>query len=153
MAAKKKRRQYDDQFRASAVVMLESQGYPDRKGALTHVANHLGIPARTLSRWFNKEQNPPPDQLVREKRGELVDLIDDEIARAFDAMNAVREDASYRDLVIGAATLIDKKQLLTGGATERTEARIDHDISDDTRTAILSQLSRIAGTGDPPAGD
>ena len=76
-----KRKQYSDEFRASAVVMLESQGYPDVTGALSAVASHLHVPARTLSRWYRRENNPPPDNLVREKSGDLAALLRQEAVR------------------------------------------------------------------------
>lgn len=39
---------YDDEFRASAVLMLEAAGYPDTEGALARVSELLGVPARIL---------------------------------------------------------------------------------------------------------
>lgn len=116
-----KRKQYDDKFRASAVVMLEAAGYPNEKGALTRVADHLGVPARTLSRWFHGEQNPPPDQTVSEKKGELRDYIKAELNGLFLAMPGVRPDATYKDLATAAGILIDKLQLLENKPTERVE--------------------------------
>lgn len=59
-----KRKRYDDKFRASAVVMLEAAGYPGKLGALATTAKHIGVPERTLSRWFNGEQNEPPTDMV-----------------------------------------------------------------------------------------
>lgn len=117
--SKRKRRSYDDNFRASAVVMLEAAGYPSEKGALTKVANHLKVPARTLSRWFNGENNPPPDNIVKEKSFELADLLRTEIDAIFQEMPKSREDASFKDLGTVAGILIDKLQLVTGGATSR----------------------------------
>lgn len=101
--------------------MLEAAGYPTEKGALTRVAEHLKVPARTLSRWFNGEQNPPPDQTVNEKKGEMTDWLRDEIAHAVTAMAKVREEASYRDIGTVLGILIDKLQLLSGAPTERKE--------------------------------
>lgn len=116
-----KRKRYTDKFRSTAVIMLEAQGYPDKKGALTKVANHLKVPARTLSRWFNREQADPPDILVNEKRGDLAALIEGELNKAIHAMDDARPDASYRDLATATGILVDKLQLLTGQATSREE--------------------------------
>lgn len=58
MAAKRKR--FNDDFRASAVLMLEATGYPEKKGGLTQVSTHLGVPLSTLRGWFTAERNPPP---------------------------------------------------------------------------------------------
>lgn len=140
-----KRKSYDDKFRASAVVMLEAAGYPHKKGALTDVASHVKVPARTLSRWFNGEQNPPPDQTVTEKRGELIDLVNNELDAIFRAMPVVRAEASYRDLGTVAGILADKKQLLEGKATERIEH--EHSgLTDADRASRIATLLNNAGT-------
>ncbi len=112
---------YDDKFRASAVVMLEAAGYPNEKGALQRIAAHLHVPTRTLRRWYIGESNPPPDNLVSQKKGELTDWIKSEVSAIFDAMPIVRGEASYRDLGTVAGILTDKLQLLSGKPTERTE--------------------------------
>lgn len=116
-----KRKRYDDKFRASAVVMLEAAGYPDKDGALSSTANHLDVPLSTLRGWFTAEHNPPPAELRNEKRGELSDLLRREIDSALGAMDNARPDASYRDLGTVAGILIDKLQLITGKPTERSE--------------------------------
>lgn len=134
-----KRKQYDDKFRASAVVMLEAAGYPDKPGALTQTAKHLGVPAMTLSRWFKAKNNPPPNELVTEKRLELIDLVKNELDAIFRAMPAVRGEASYRDLGTVAGILADKKQLLEGKATERIEH--DHSgLTDEQRATRIAEL-------------
>ena len=116
-----KRKSYDDKFRASAVVMLEAAGYPTEKGALLRTSEHLGVPSMTLMRWFRKDQNPPPNELVTEKRGELKDFVKSELNAIFGDMPLVRADASYRDLATAAGILIDKLQLLENKPTERVE--------------------------------
>jgi hypothetical protein len=116
-----KRNRYDDKFRASAVVMLEAAGYPNEKGALTRISEHLHVPKTTISRWFTEKNNPAPPELVTEKRGELTDWIKSEVAAIFDRMPVVRDEASYRDLATAAGIFTDKLQLLSGKPTERTE--------------------------------
>lgn len=118
---KRPRRRYDDKFRASAVVMLEAAGYPDRKGALEQVAKACGVPHNTLHGWYRATRNPPPSKLRQEKRLELTDLLKNELAAAFGQMPNVRPDASYRDLGTVAAIFIDKLQLLEGKPTWRGE--------------------------------
>ena len=116
---KRKRKRYTDDFRAGAVLMLEAAGYPGTVGALTAVARKVKAPARTISRWFNKEQNPPPDRLVREKRGELVERLEDMAHMLLDAMGADIKDNGV-DAVRAATAMgitIDKWQLLKGEPT------------------------------------
>ena len=113
----RQRRRYDDKFRASAVVMLEAAGYPDKEGALTQTANHLGVPLNTLKGWFTANRNPPPAKLRNEKKTELKDLLRNELDHIFNAMPSARPDASYRDLGTVAGILFDKLQLLEGKPT------------------------------------
>lgn len=115
-----RRKVYDDKFRTSAVIMLEAAGYPKQEGALTRVAAEIGVPYRTLSRWFNKEQNPPPDYLVQEKRGELADVYEDIAYKylAHASKDEVIEETQGKDAIIAAATATDKMRLLRGLPTE-----------------------------------
>jgi transposase-like protein len=48
----RQRRRYNDDFRASATLMLEAAGYPGRDGALSQVSGHLSVPRSTLRGWF-----------------------------------------------------------------------------------------------------
>ena len=113
MASKRK---YNDDFRASAVLLLEAQGYPGTKGALTAVAKRLGVPQRTLSRWFNKEQNPPPPELVKEKRAALTDRLDHIIDLLIDEMETAVKDAPLNHLATTFGIAVDKKQKLEQAA-------------------------------------
>lgn len=118
------RQRYDDKFRASAIVMLEAAGWPDKEGALTQVSKHLGIPLTTLHRWANGESNPAPSDLVSEKRVELSKLLQAEINAALGEMSKARPFATYRDLGTVAAILIDKLQLLNDKPTQNVQQSI-----------------------------
>lgn len=142
-----KQQNYTDQFKAGAIIMLESQGYPHNDHALAIVGKHLGVHPRTLKRWATGDSGAPPDKLVQDTKKGFTDLIEDEIRDAFRAMAGARGDASYRDLVIGAATLFDKLQLLLGNPTDRTEVDVTHGISDDLQSEVLGKLRRIAASG------
>lgn len=117
---------YDDEFRASAVLMLEAAGYPDTEGSLARVSERLNVPARTLSRWARGEQNPPPDRVVKRKKVDLQKAIRAELAAIFAQMDEARADASYKDLTIAAGILIDKQQLIEGKPTQRIDAPVTH---------------------------
>lgn len=116
-----KRKHYDDKFRASAVVMLEAQGYPANPYKLKEVADHIGVPERTLRRWYKGESNPPPDMIVQDVKKDLTELVRGELIAIFTAMGVVREEASYRDLGTVGGILFDKLQLIEGKPTERQE--------------------------------
>lgn len=113
-------KRYDDKFRASACLMLQAQGYPEMKGSLTYVAEALHVPARTLSRWFNGEQNPPPVEVVNEKRPELITLFENIAYKMLShaQRDDVIESMSGKDAVIAGATATDKMRLLQGLPTE-----------------------------------
>lgn len=138
------RKRYDDKFRASAIIMLEAQGYPNKEGALTSVANHLNVPKPTLYRWFTAKQNPPSYELVTEKRIEFKAVIRKELDSIFKDMPNARQDASYRDLGTVAGILLDKLQLLEGEPTSITEnrgERVMPPLSDDTLEDVLNQYA------------
>ena len=145
--ATKKRKSYDDKFRASAIVMLEAAGYPDKPGSLMYVANHLHVPHPTLSRWFNQKNNPAPNELVQEKRLELKDMLANELAAIFKAMPSVRSEASYRDLGTVAGILIDKKQLLEGKPTGIIDDASLTDTDRATRIATILDAARARRDG------
>ena len=119
-----KRQRYTDEYRANAVALLHAAGYPDKEGALAQVAKQLDMHARTLSRWFNDEQNAPPDQLVTEKKSDLADLLRSEIDGILKAMGAKRELAHYKELATALGITIDKLQLLTGGPTSNETGKL-----------------------------
>lgn len=117
-----KRKRYDDEFRASAVLMLEAAGYPEQKErALGQVSKNLKVPRSTLQGWFSGQHNAPPPKIRRETKINLIQAIRDELAAIFDAMPGKRDEAHYRELAIAFGILVDKLQLLTGEPTWRGE--------------------------------
>ena len=130
-----KRKRYTDDFRASAVLMLEAAGYPDQKGALVSDAKNVKVPHQTLSRWARGVQNPAPHQLVQEKKLDLIDLIENELRAIYATMPKERDDATYRELGVVGGILHDKYQLLRGGATANVNNRIVVQYVDDWRRA------------------
>lgn len=136
-----KRRAYDDDFRATAVLMLEAQGYPDTPGAVAIVSKHLNVPERTLRRWASGEQNPPPDQLVRVKRGELSERLDSLLDVLIDEMVKATEGAPLNHLATAFGIAVDKKQLLSGKPTAINEDTVT---VNDARERLAQQLGRRA---------
>ena len=119
-----KRKQYTDEFRASAVLMLASQGWPDRKGSLTKVANHLSIHPRTLSRWANGENNPPPDKVVNSKKRDMLSEIESLQYLILGEMHNAVEDAPLNQLATSYGILTDKHRLLSGESTDNNAVKI-----------------------------
>lgn len=117
--AKRIERRYSDEFRAQAVATVRAEGWPDQVGVVPRVSEQLGIPKRSLYRWLRGDSNPPPANLVTEKEEELSELFEREIRAAFEAAGVKREEAKYRDLMIGIGIATEKLQLLRGEPTER----------------------------------
>lgn len=118
--AKQKRRHYDDKFRASAVVMLEAAGYPNKTGALTEVAAHLGISHQLLSNWARATHNPVPQDVLQEEKTALADLFEG-AARIYlkhGTDPVVVAEVSGQASMTAAAIAVDKMQLLRGLPTE-----------------------------------
>ena len=113
-----KRPTYTDAFRATAVAALVSEGYPEREGALTKVAKSLNIPLMTLSRWASGASNPPPNNIVNDKKADMAVLIENEMYAIIEAMPGKRGSASYAQMSIVFGTLFDKLRLLRNLPTE-----------------------------------
>lgn len=132
---------YDDKFRASALIMLEAQGYPEKPSALLEVASHLNIPDRTLRRWYNRESNPVPDDVVNDIKKELHIELEELAHKLVAALPDKIEDASMQQTALAIGIIIDKMQLLKGQPTERTA--VVGELSDTERanriTAILER--------------
>jgi len=133
---------YSDDYRASAVLMVEAEGYPANKGAVARVAAHLHLQERTLRRWVTGESNPPPDKAVQIKKLDLRTAITGELESIFLEMGKARADASYKDLATAAGIFFDKLQLLNGEPTQTTNQRILVEYADDED--ITTQAAAVA---------
>lgn len=120
----KRQPKYTDKFRASAVVMLMAAGWPEVKGAQSKVANHLGVPRQTLVKWARKEQNPPPPQLVQEKKRNMIELLEEMRYLLLDEAREAIPDAPLNHLLTGYGILTDKQRLLTGESTDNQAVAI-----------------------------
>lgn len=136
-----KRKRYTDDFRATAVTMLDALGYDgngDKTGALTKVSNEYNVPLSTLRGWWTAEHNPAPAEVRSIKNDEIIGLIRKEIYGALTEMPNARPEANYKDLATAGAILIDKLQLLQGKATERIE-HSGH-VTHEERTKRITEL-------------
>lgn len=123
-------KRYTDAQRAEFIALLIAEGYTGdentAKGALKKVAEATGMHPRTLRRWFKEEQNPAPDDLVRQKKTALADLWE---ALAYSALENIgvddikKLDAKGRATIAAIAT--DKAQLLKGDPTENANVKIE----------------------------
>lgn len=115
------RRRYDDKFRAGALVTLEAAGYPEQKGALIRVANHLKVPESTLRSWHSGEHSPPPAELCAEKKEELHIELEKVAYILAGAIPGKIAEANLQQVATSLGITIDKMQLLRGQPTWRGE--------------------------------
>lgn len=109
--------------------MLSAEGYPKKRGALAKVALTLNIPERTISRWFNGEQNVVSDQIVMKKEFDLSAALRRELEQIIPLLEERRKEATYPQLMTAIGILTDKTLLLDGKITSRDEIiiRIERD--------------------------
>jgi len=145
-----KRKVYTDKFKAGALIMLESEGYPDDRYAMERVSRRLNVPNQTLRYWARTKNGEEFKELCQEQKKALTDLIEDEIRMAFEQLGVARPDAGYRDLTTSIAIFIDKMQLLQGRPTERSQQQIsvsglEHlaKMSDDEVWGIIRATNRV----------
>ncbi len=116
-----KRKSYNDKFRASAVLMYEADGNALR------VAKHLGIARSTLRSWVNMAHNnglqPARSGVVlevyQEEKVSITGMLDAAVRDALGYLPDKWPEASAREIAIAVGIFVDKKQLLSGGATSR----------------------------------
>ena len=145
----KKHPRYDDEFRASAVLMLEAAGYPG-PGALSRVSGHLGVARSTLRSWADGSHNPPPPKVRHEKKRDFVADLQHLLGLHIDAAaDVVGDSGDLRAIDTGIGIIVNKLQLLTGQPTERAEVHVN-----DHRERLLANLTRkSAGLVARDAGD
>lgn len=111
---------YTDKFKATAVITLQAAGYPSNPYKLEQVAKNLGVPSRSLRRWYNAEVGAPSDETVIEVKKDMTEdlqrLAWKLIAHAGD--EDVIDEMSGQSTITSIGILIDKIRLLTGLPTE-----------------------------------
>ncbi len=117
-----KRKRYDDEFRAGTLLQLEAAGYPDQKGAMSRVSKNTGVPTRTLRRWWLGTSNPVPVNVVRRKKGEIIEKLETVAHLILDSIDLdTVAEAQLRERTVALGIIVDKGELLKGNPTERTE--------------------------------
>lgn len=142
------KRRYTDEERASLLAMLESEGYPDTKGALSKVATYAKMPPSTLLLWWQGKRNPPPSDLQNIKKVELADLFEQAARKYLEhgMKDAIVDDVAGKDAMTAAAIAADKAALLRNKPTERIAVEHSGQISiDERRRAIRDLLEHDAG--------
>lgn len=118
-----KHKTYTAKFKADCIAFLIGAGYPDNPYKLEETAKYVGVPSRTLRRWFNGENGTPPADVVTQQKTDLAALFERVSERYLEHAldDDVIEEMSGKDAVIAAATATDKMRLLRGLPTEIIE--------------------------------
>ena len=126
-----RKRTYTDEDKERARVALDSHG-----GNLSAAAREASVPRATLQEWRDEwtraaalpvpaEYLPAAAEYIRQdKKGKVIEAAWDLASAAFERAKAALPDASARDAATVAGIAIDKAQLLSGDATERTDHNI-----------------------------
>lgn len=126
------KRSYTDAERASVLAMLKANG-----GNVARTSRATDVPETTVRTWAadTDRQNATAD-IGAQKTVDLAAAINAELEAIFGGVGVKRADASYKDQMTAAGILIDKLQLLTGGATGRVDTRqvvvFEYDDGDDS---------------------
>ena len=136
--------------------------YTKRKKITTVIAAELssnlaaqratGIPESTIRRW---RDDPELAKYIDKTRDELAEGTQMLAHRAIERISKTLDDFEPRDLVTLFGVMVDKAQLLSGGATSRLESRdLTGTFSDgDLAAAILEAESLTAPGRSPSPGE
>jgi len=111
-----------------------------------------GVPESSIRRW---RDDPELAKYLDKTREELADGAQMMAHRALEKISASLDRFEPKDLVTLFGVMVDKTQLLSGGATARTEARdITGTISDAELTAAILEAEQVlTGRGGPPPSE
>jgi transposase-like protein len=113
-------RQYTEEQKAAALAYLEATGGNQRK-----TARDCNLPLATLQKWMQGAGvNEAVTEKVVDKTLDLADLFENELRHALLYAGEKREQASYQQLITGAAISADKMRLLRDQTTANSETVI-----------------------------
>lgn len=120
MGTKKIQRTYSDEFKAAALALVDVEG---GSGHVKPVAVRLGIPHTTLNEWWRGRVTESVTRIRDIKKGEIAKMLEALARTAIGTLDDADrlKNAPVRDVSVTMGIAIDKLQLLTGEATERTE--------------------------------
>lgn len=137
-----KRRRYTDEERASLIVMLQSEGYPDKLGALKKVAEYAGIQPNVLRRWWQAKQNPPPNKLVAQKKEDMVAALERVVWKLLNSLSDADaiESAPLAQRATAYGIVQDKLNLLKDKPTERVAVEHSGQLTIDERRRHIAEV-------------
>ena len=128
------RRRYTKQQKANAVLIAAN-------ATVEAAAEATGIPRTTIDYWFDKPEFVELRQKTDAERAESFRLL---ALAAANRLASLIPTMDPKDLVVLMGVATDKAQLVSGGATARTESRSLTDGMDDHERARLKEVVKRA---------
>ena len=129
---------YSHERKAEILSLLDAND-----GNVWRTAQESNIPHSLLQYWIANESRYA--NLRQEKKTDLVDKLDFHINLALDTAQKRAEEATYGQLMTGAAIAIDKKQLLLNQPTN-----IVQHVNSESLTVVLQQVLNEITTSTEP---
>jgi len=126
-------------------------------GKIRSTAREIGVPVMTVSQWASQSRRVPRSASEAAHRAELSTRNREDTVRRLDeviplalarVVEAIPDEGAYRAMLT-AAIAIDKRQLLTGGVTSRTETVKARYVEGDSLRSIASRVIDVPAL---PAG-
>ena len=131
---------FTDEEKASAVLMLEVAGYPNRKGALAQTERETGIHESTLRTWYNGTHGAPPANIYAKKKDDLRDKLQSAANKLVDHLIEISDMGDTRETATALGIVIDKLQLISGEPTENTNQHVVIEYVED----IVTEAATVA---------
>lgn len=111
---------YSDEDKASAVLMLEAAGWPDKPGAMAQVVKELkgSVPESTLRSWAKREHGAPPAKVRDRKRTEIAQTLTEVAFKLLEHLGSIADTGDVRETATAFGIIMDKLQLLDGEPTQ-----------------------------------
>jgi hypothetical protein len=140
---------YSEEYKAECLALLDANG-----GNVKRTAKELDLPYSTLYDWSKNRYLPDNvPEIQNKKRADLLAIIEEHIYGALEAADGKRPEASYKDLITGAAILIDKGRLLADQPTNIVGVKNLSDAERANRVNELLDRARDRRTGLLADGD
>jgi transposase len=113
----RRRRSYSDDDKAAALAALAANG-----DNVNRTARQLGLSESTLRGWKNRRGTPDEIASLRDqKKGDLASSLEVIAHEIVGIIPGKLGEANLRELATALGIVIDKRQLLIGAPTDRTE--------------------------------
>ena len=117
---------YSDRFVAASLLLLKTNGWPDKRGALKNTAAALEIPYNTLSEWSRgkRRANVHGSRTRDIVKSELADMFQEGAQTLYADGMERRHELSAMQAITASAISVDKLQILTAGPSPNVQINV-----------------------------